>query len=240
MEPFQLSEEEQNELKRFHKSVRDGNSRDRIKAILMLDKGYSPVEIAELLLLEEKTIRRWREGYKARKNITSFLFNDCQGYEGKLSEIDRMTLTQYVEENLISDSKKVREFIQNRFQKSYSKSGVIAVLHQLGFKYKQTSILPSKMNAQDQAAFKKNYDEFSSQLKADETVVFMDGMHPTHNLETGRAWIKKGQKKEVLTNSGRQRCNLNGFWGCCKMPEQFPTLLFGHFTQTKYTHSLRL
>jgi Transposase and inactivated derivatives len=68
------------------------------------------------------------------------------------------------------------------------------------------------MNPDHQAEFKKNYDEFSKGLKADETIVFMDGMHPTHNLETGKAWIKVGQKKEVLTNSGRQRCNLNGFY----------------------------
>ncbi len=68
------------------------------------------------------------------------------------------------------------------------------------------------MNAVHQAEFKKNYEDFSSQLKEDETVVFMDGMHPTHNLETGKAWIKVGKKKEVLTNSGRKRCNLNGFY----------------------------
>ncbi|MCP3941402.1 MAG: ORF6N domain-containing protein, partial [Desulfobacteraceae bacterium] len=44
------------------------------------------------------------------------------------------------------------------------------------------------------------------------TVLFMDGMHPTHNLQTGKAWIKCGSKKEVPTNSGRKRCNLNGFY----------------------------
>jgi hypothetical protein len=35
------------------------------------------------------------------------------------------------------------------------------------------------MNPQHQAEFKQNYETFSAQLKDDETVVFMDGMHPT-------------------------------------------------------------
>ncbi|RAP35401.1 IS630 family transposase [Candidatus Marinamargulisbacteria bacterium SCGC AAA071-K20] len=93
-----------------------------------------------------------------------------------------------------------------------TKPGCIALLHQLGFKYKQTTVMPSGLNPENQAEFKKNYEEFASQLKDDETVVFMDGMHPTHNLESGKAWIKVGKTKEVLSNSGKQRCNLNGFY----------------------------
>ena len=86
MEKLKLTEEEKTELKEFHKGIRDKRSGDRIKAILMLNDGYSFVEIATVLLVEEKTIRRWQCRYKARKNITSYIFNDCQGYEGKLSK----------------------------------------------------------------------------------------------------------------------------------------------------------
>ena len=212
MGTLSLTEKEKAELIQFHREIRDKKSGDRIKAILMLNDGYNCIEIAKILLLEEKTIRRWRERYKVRKNITSFLFTNCQGYKGKLTKKIRTVIAQYVEGNLISDSKHVRLFIQNRFQISYTTSGCIALLHQLGFRYKQTSILPSGMNAVHQAEFKRNYESFSAEMKEDETIVFMDGMHPTHNLETGKAWIKVGKKKEVLTNSGRQRCNLNGFY----------------------------
>ncbi len=212
MEKLKLTEAEKEELIHYHKSVRDGKSRDRIKAILMLNDGYSSVEIAKILILDEKTIWRWKQAYKIRKNIASFLISASIRYAGKLKGEEQEVVSEYVEENLISDSKQIRLFIQNRFQISYTKSGVISLLHQLGFRYKQTSILPSGMNAVHQAEFKKNYEDFSSQLKEDETVVFMDGMHPTHNLETGKAWIKVGKKKEVLTNSGRKRCNLNGFY----------------------------
>ncbi|MCP4051274.1 MAG: hypothetical protein GY730_11290 [bacterium] len=41
-----------------------------------MDKGYTVAATAEILLLEEKTIRRWQERYHHRRNITSFIFHD--------------------------------------------------------------------------------------------------------------------------------------------------------------------
>ena len=51
MKIINLSEAEKAELKRLHKSIKDGKSRDKLKAILMLDAGYTSVEIAAVLIL---------------------------------------------------------------------------------------------------------------------------------------------------------------------------------------------
>lgn len=51
------------------------------------------------------------------------------------------------------------------------------------------------MGLKKQSEFKQAYDEFSENLKEDEGVLFVDGMHPEHNLEKGKAWIKVGEKK---------------------------------------------
>jgi len=40
----------------------------------------------------------------------------------------------------------------------------------------------------------------------------MDGVHPTHNVMPSYGWIKKGEDKEVKSNTGRQRINLNGLY----------------------------
>ena len=212
MPKIQLTDVEIEALKEEHKTVRDKRSGDRIKAILMLNKGYSSLEIAELLLLDERTIRKWRVRYEKKKTLKSYIINNYSGYRGKLRKEERELVSKYVSETIISDSKQVRLFIESKFRVKYSRSAVIALLHQLGFNYKQTSIIPSGLDTKKQAEFKKNYEVFVSNLKMDETLVFMDGMHPVHNLETGRAWIKVGEKKHVRTNSGRSRCNLNGFY----------------------------
>ncbi|MEM8629461.1 MAG: IS630 family transposase, partial [Chlamydiota bacterium] len=38
----------------------------------------------------------------------------------------------------------------------------------------------------------------------------MDGVHPTHNTKTIWGWMKKGVRKTIRTNTGRQRINLSG------------------------------
>jgi len=42
------------------------------------------------------------------------------------------------------------------------------------------------------------------------TICFMDGVHPTHNVQPAYGWIQKGIRKEVPANSGRSRINLSG------------------------------
>ena len=207
---IRLNKDEVAELKRIHRTVKDRKSCDRIKAILMLNDGYNGREIARVLLLDENTISSWKQRYIHRANITDYLFKECRGYEGKLSSKEEIMVSRYVEDQLITDSKQIRLFIEDSFGKRYSKSGIIDLLHRLGFRYKQTTLIPSKMDPEKQAAFKKTYEEFEANIKEDEALVFMDGMHPYHNPGIGKAWIKVGQEKEILSNSGRSRCNLNG------------------------------
>ena len=40
--------------------------------------------------------------------------------------------------------------------------------------------------------------------------IMLNGTHPQHNTHCAHGWIKKGQNKEIKTNSGRQRINING------------------------------
>lgn len=207
---IKLTDKEIEDLKEIHKTVKNGQSRDRIKAILMFHENYTGSEIAKVLLLDENTITNWKKRYINRVNITDYIFTEFQGYQGKLTLKEEIIVSQYVEEKLITDSKEIRIFIETNFSKIYSKSGAVDLLHRLGFNYKQTTLIPSKMNPENQAAFKKIYEEFTKNLKEDEAILFMDGMHPYHNPGISKAWIKVGCEKEILSNSGRNRCNLNG------------------------------
>ena len=37
----------------------------------------------------------------------------------------------------------------------------------------------------------------------------MDATHPHHNPVAGYGWIKRGQDREIWSNTGRQRLNIN-------------------------------
>jgi len=38
----------------------------------------------------------------------------------------------------------------------------------------------------------------------------MDGVHPQHNSIASYGWIKRGKTKQLKTNNGRKRINING------------------------------
>lgn len=64
-----LTMNERNDLKNRHRNERDGKIRDRIKAVLAYDDGYSYAEIAKILLLDEKTIGRHIDEYVREKSL---------------------------------------------------------------------------------------------------------------------------------------------------------------------------
>jgi transposase len=47
-------------------------------------------------------------------------------------------------------------------------------------------------------------------LKEEEVLLFLDGVHPQHNTKCSRAWIKIGEQKQIKSNSGRRRLNISG------------------------------
>jgi len=62
-----LTNVERNQLKEQHRRERDGRIRDRIKAVLLRDKGWSISAIAEALLLSVDAVREHIAEYKKSK-----------------------------------------------------------------------------------------------------------------------------------------------------------------------------
>ena len=55
MRDYTLSNGKVAELEKLHRSLRDKRQADRVKAVLALSKGWSPAQVAEILLFDEKT-----------------------------------------------------------------------------------------------------------------------------------------------------------------------------------------
>ena len=52
-----LTDQDRVKLKIQYKHERDGRVRDRIKAVLLSDKGWSPQQIAEALFITDQAVR---------------------------------------------------------------------------------------------------------------------------------------------------------------------------------------
>jgi hypothetical protein len=64
-----LSDAERAQLKIQHRYERDGRIRDRIKAVLLFDKGWSIAAIAKALLLSDDAIREHINEYRESKKL---------------------------------------------------------------------------------------------------------------------------------------------------------------------------
>ena len=84
------------------------------------------------------------------------------------------------------------------------------LLHRLGYEYKKPKLVPGNPDVDAQEEFIKHYEKLMDNKASDVEVLFMDAVHPEHNTMAAYGWIKRGEQKELKTNSGRQRLNLHG------------------------------
>lgn len=204
-----LSQEEQKEIKQLHRNCKQRKHADKLKAILMLNDGLSCVSIGKLLLLDDDTIRIYRNTY-LNQGVESLLNDSNKGSISFLSMEQLDTLEKHLIQNTYGDSKGIMAWIEKEFGVRYSCSGVNALLNRLGFVYKKPVLTPCKANVEKQEEFVKQYKELKDNLSQQDHIYFMDGVHPQHNTIASYGWIKKGQTKQLKTNNGRQRTNING------------------------------
>lgn len=207
-----LSNKEKYDLKKMHRQTKNRRDADKIKAVLMFSDGYTATEIAKVLLLDDDTVRAWISYYKEKENVEEWLMMNYVAYTGKLSKEEESIVEIHVQNNVISDSKQVKEFIEKNFGKKYSLSGITRLLERLGFVYKKTTLIPSKYDPICQIQCKVSYEVLEQIIDDSEVILFMDGVHPQHNTTCTRAWIKKGENKEIKSNTGRERVNWNGVY----------------------------
>jgi transposase len=158
---FTISEEEQIQLRELARTIHDKKTADRIRIILALNNGHSVSEVAAILLLDEPTIRKWHNRYKSRKLLTDWLATSHKGCTGKLAPDQLSEIEVYVETEMVTDAATVVNFIKDKFDEDYTVDGVNKLLHRLGFVYKQTTLIPGKLNEAAQVAFLKEYEELT-------------------------------------------------------------------------------
>lgn len=182
---------------------------DRIKTILLLDEGWSYSKIAQALLLDDATCRRYFKQYQ-EEGLEGLLEDGYQGGKCKLTVLQETELKQHLTDTLFYAAKEVCAYVEKTYGVKYTSEGMVHLLHRLGFSYKKQTKIPGKSDVEKQKAFLQEYDELKRRKGLADRIYFMDGVHPQHNVEAARGWILRGKEKEIRTNTGRKRVNLNG------------------------------
>lgn len=204
-----LTEEDVRILKEGHHSAWYRKNADRIKAVLLLNEGFSYEQVAKILLLDETTIRRYERAYE-KEGIDGLLEDHYHGSSGFLITLEEQELIIHLKEHIYQTVKSVTVYVNNTYHKNYSIEGMTHLLHRLGFVYKKTKQIPGRVDVSKQELFKKEYQELKQTKKQEDKIYFLDATHPQHNNMPFYGWIYKGDMKTIKTNSGRTRLNLNG------------------------------
>jgi len=201
-----LTDQQRTELRAKHKLERDRRICDRIKAVLLFDKGWTCEEIAEALLLSEGAIKNHIREYQ----IENKLVPEGGGSTEKLSENQSKILEAHLQEHTYLYVKDIVSYIYSRWKIVYTVSGLRNWLQRHDFSYRKPSLVPGKANSKQQEEWLAEYEKLKANLPQAETICFTDGVHPTHNVQPAYGWIKKGEHKAIPTNAGRNRLNLAG------------------------------
>ena len=189
-------------------SLPEGHKRvcDRIKAILLYDEGWTPQQIAKVLLISDQAVREHVHEYQASKK----LHPESGGSEEKLSKEQSRQLEAHLQENTYLYVREIAAYVEATFKIVYTIHGLRNWLKRHGFSYKKPALVPGKADKEAQQKWLAEYEKLKEGLPDDETICFIDGVHPTHNVQPAYGWIKKGVRKEILANTGRSRINLSG------------------------------
>ncbi len=182
----------------------------RANALLLLNKGMSYNEVADVLYLNEATVRGWYQSYHIQgfDKLMSFGWKGSQGY---LTDCQQSELSTYLEKNWHGDSAQVITHIKKTYDVKYTPSGCTKLLHKLGFEYRKPASIPMQADEQKQQAFIDRYEKLQNALTAENAVFyFSDAVHPEYQSRPAHGWFKKGVKVALKRTSGRQRVNIQG------------------------------
>ena len=167
-------------------------------------------EVARVLFLNKETIARYEKTYREEGGVKALCNVNYSGKPCELNSSQQEQVKSYVKRTWPQSTLPVVDFIQRSLGISYTQSGVVALLHRLGFSYKKPKQVPGKSDPDKQKQFIDDLRKLEKELTQFDEIIYMDGVHPQHNSKPAYGWFEKGEEIPLRTNSGRERMNING------------------------------
>lgn len=181
----------------------------RANAMLLLDDGLSCEEVARVLYLDDDTVRGWYGRFE-RDGARALSVFGWKGGARRLAPEEEAELVETLTERLFPSTAAVIAHVARAWGITYSKAGMIKLLHRLEFEWRKPKGLPARADVAAQEAFVAAYEKLLNGLAPDETVYFADAVHPEYQSRPAYGWVRRGEHPAVRRGKGRQRMNLAG------------------------------
>ena len=176
------------------------------KGCLLASEDWSQTIISQALRIHESTVARHLCDYALSEKLKP----ENGRRQSKLSATQTMHLIEHLTEKTYSHTHQIIAYIKDTFGLDYTVSGMNKWLHHNDFSYKQPKGVPHKFDEAKQQAFIEAYETLKACCGEDESIVFIDAVHPTLSTKISHGWIRTGQDKVIETTGNRSRLNIIG------------------------------
>lgn len=205
-----LSAEDRSELLACVRRQREAHGiARRANALLLLDAGMSCAQVAQVLFVDDDTVRGWHKQYLS-DGWEAVALDGWRGGASRLTAAQEAALAEWLEARICRSTREVRAYILRIFRVQYAHSGCLKLLRRLGFEYRKPRVALRPADPALQAAFIANYERLMTGLPDDEAVYFADAVHPEYQARPGYGWMRKGATPTLQQVETRGRVNIHG------------------------------
>ena len=201
------------ELENLHSEI----SQPRCEAIVRIrllcvywgGKGKDVQWIHEMLFIPQRTIYQYLKDYAKSKKIKP----DDTNHSGRptyLSKDQEQELKNHLDSNVYESTAAIISYIKDKYGVVFSQGGLAKWLHRQGFRYKRPKRVPYTVSVEQQEEFVHTYKEMKNNLKDDEVILFMDGVHPDHQTQHVHGWIQSSKVAQVPSTGKQKRVHYMG------------------------------
>lgn len=203
---LELSTAQKKALETQHRVERDGRVRDRIKAVLLKSEGWTNEAIGQALRIHPETVAEHLRDWVREEKLKP----ENGGSQSHLTVQQTRALEQHLQENTYLNVSDICGYVAHTWQVIYTVSGMTKWLQTHNFRYKQPKNTPAKADLRQQEAFIEAYLQLLEDTPAQESILFIDAVHPTMATKISYGWIKKGANKPIATTASKTRVNIIG------------------------------
>lgn len=204
---MQLSAKEKSDLENRARKTRNVHERLRLCVILARSEGMSPDSIAQAHRIAIASVYRYLTEYD---ELTKTNHDPKGGSESKLNKIQTHELLEHLQIFTYFHAKQICRYVKERYNSTYSVSGITSWLKDHGFTYKEPLKVPGKLDPQRQQDFIESYMSLKTGLGRGEKIYFLDAVHPEFQSQAVSGWIKKGEVKTLPTTNKQFRMHFVG------------------------------
>jgi transposase len=149
-----LTDEEREQISQRYKSEKNPRFRERLQCLLLKERGFTNIEVAQMLLVVPETVTDWLNLYQGG-GLDALCHLETGGSDAFLTPEQLALLQAELDKNVFQTAKQVCAWVEQQFDILYSQRGMRDLLKRLGYTRQKAHLVPAQADLAAQADFLK-------------------------------------------------------------------------------------